>query len=251
MIDYADLMTKAERLRNKLGEDNHSPVDIFSLVQMVDKLTIVYYPMGKTISGMCVKGKDGRCTIALNSSMTIGRQRFSLAHELYHMHYDENMVSVCAKPIGTGSETEKKADAFAAFFLMPRAALTERVEDLLKKHTGRLNIRDIICLEQYFGVSHQTAVYHLNNCGYINKSELNELLNTSVRRQAEAMGFSTDLYNPLPKNKQYCTYGHYINQAGQLINRGIVSEGKYEELLLAAFRDDLVFGTEEGGELLD
>ena len=27
MIDYADLMTKAERLRKRLGEDNNSPVD--------------------------------------------------------------------------------------------------------------------------------------------------------------------------------------------------------------------------------
>ena len=42
MIDYADLMTKAERLRKRLGEDNNSPVDIFSLAQEIEKLTIVY-----------------------------------------------------------------------------------------------------------------------------------------------------------------------------------------------------------------
>lgn len=40
-------------------------------------------------------------------------------------------------------------------------------------------------------------------------------------------------------------------QADQLLNRDIISYGKYEELLLAAFRDDLVYGTEEGGELID
>ena len=33
MIDYADLMTKAERLRKQLGEDNNSPIDIFALAQ--------------------------------------------------------------------------------------------------------------------------------------------------------------------------------------------------------------------------
>ncbi len=251
MIDYADLMTKAERLRMQFGEDNHSPIDIFSLAQGIELLTIVYYPMGNTISGMCVKGTEGRCTIALNSSMTSGRQRFSLAHEFYHLYYDENMLSVCAKSIGTGNETEKKADAFAAYFLMPRVALTEKAESLLEKHPGRLNIQDIIRIEQYFGVSHQTAVYQLNNCGFINKDDLDELLNISVRRQAEAMGFNADLYRPLLEDKQYCTYGHYINQADQLINKEIVSEGKYEELLLAAFRDDLVFGVEEGGELID
>lgn len=251
MIDYADLMTKAERLRKQLGEDNHSPVDIFALAQGIEKLTLVYYPMGDTISGMCVKGADGRCTIALNSCMTVGRQRFSLAHEFYHLYYDDNMTSVCSKKVGSGSDTEKKADAFAAYFLMPRVALSEKVERLLERHDGNLNIQDIIRIEQYFGVSHQTAVYQLNNCGFITREELNSLLNTSVRSLAEAMGYSSDLYRPLPEEKQYCTYGHYIEQAEKLLSKEIVSDGKYEELLLAAFRDDLVYGIEEDGDLID
>lgn len=116
MIDYADLMTKAERLRKQFGEDNNSPIDIFSLAQGIETLTIVYYPLGNKISGMCIKGTEERCIIALNSSMTLGRQRFSLAHEFYHLFYDNNMKSVCAKSIGTGNETEKMADAFAAYF---------------------------------------------------------------------------------------------------------------------------------------
>ena len=251
MIDYADLMTKAERLRKQLGEDNNSPVDIFALAQGIELLTIVYYPLGNKISGMCVKGAEGRCTIALNSSMTLGRQRFTLAHEFFHMFYDTNMKTICAKSIGTGYEIEKMADAFAAYFLMPRAALADKADNLISKHEGKINLQDIIRIEQYFGVSHQTAVYQLNNCGYISRNELDDLLNISVKRQAEAMGFSSDLYLPLPKEKQYCTYGHYIKQADQLLNRDIISNGKYEELMLDAFRDDLVYGTEEGGELID
>jgi Zn-dependent peptidase ImmA (M78 family) len=244
-------MTKAELLRIHLGEDHNSPIDIFSLAQGIEALTIVYYPLGNTLSGMCIKGTDGRCTIAINSSMTLGRQRFSLAHEFYHLFYDDNMKSVCAKSIGTGNEVEKKADAFAAYFLMPRAALAAKADSLQAKHGGKLNIQDIIRIEQYFGVSHQATVYQLSICGYINKEDRKELLNTSVRRQAEAMGFSSDLYRPLPEEKQYCTYGHYIDQADQLLNQDIISYGKYEELLLAAFRDDLVYGIEEGGELID
>lgn len=251
MIDYADLMTKAERLRKQLGEDNNSPVDIFALAQGIELLTIVYYPLGNKISGMCVKGAEGRCTIALNSSMTLGRQRFTLAHEFFHMFYDTNMKTICAKSIGTGCEIEKMADAFAAYFLMPRAALADKADNLISKHEGKINLQDIIRIEQYFGVSHQTAVYQLNNCGYISRNELDDLLNISVKRQAEAIGFSSDLYLPLPKEKQYCTYGHYIKQADQLLNRDIISNGKYEELMLDAFRDDLVYGTEEGGELID
>lgn len=136
--------------------------------------------------------------------------------------YDDNMKSVCAKSIGTGSEVEKMADAFAAYFLMPRAALADKADSLISKHGGKIDLQDIIRIEQYFGVSHQTAVYQLNNCGYINRDDCDALLNISVKRQAD-----------------------------QLLNRDIISYGKYEELLLAAFRDDLVYGAEEGGELID
>lgn len=251
MIDYADLMTKAERLRKQFGEDNNSPIDILALAQEIDGLTLVYYPLGNKISGICVKGTDERCVIALNSTMTIGRQRFTLAHEFYHLFYDTNMKSICSKSLGTGSEAEKTADAFAAHFLMPRAALADKVDSFSSKHEGKLNLQDVIRIEQYFAVSHQAAVYQLNNCGYIGKKDRDEWLNISVKRQAEAMGLKSDLYCSLPKNKQYCTYGYYINQTEQLLTHDIISHGKYEELLLDAFRDDLVYGVGEGGELID
>lgn len=250
MIDFPDLMTKAERLRKELGEDNNSPIDIFSLAQGIENLTIVFYPLGATISGMCIKGTDGRCTIAINSSMTLGRQRFTLAHEFYHFYFDNSMKSICTKAIETDTDVEKRANAFAAFFLMPRAALTEKV-DYLKQRSGKLEIQDIIYIEQHFRVSHQTAVYHLHNCGCINSEERDDLLNTNVIRKAKALGFSSELYLTLPEEKQYCTYGYYINQAEQLLNKDLISYGKYEELLLDAFRDDLVYGDEEGGELID
>ena len=77
MIDKADLMTKAIQYRKELGEDSNSPIDIFSLAQNIERLTLVHYPMGDSISGMCIKGKNGNSVIAINSAMSLGRQRFS------------------------------------------------------------------------------------------------------------------------------------------------------------------------------
>jgi len=60
------------------------------------------------------------------------------------------------------------------------------------------------------------------------------------------------LYKPLPKNKQYKTYGYYIQQAKKLLEKDLISMGKYEQLLLSAFRPDLVYGDDlEGSELND
>ena len=77
------------------------------------------------------------------------------------------------------------ADSFASFFLMPCAEFAQKTEQLMKKSGEKLNINDIIHIEQYFGVSHQATVYQLYNRGYINKDELEVLLNTCVKRKAE------------------------------------------------------------------
>ena len=252
MIDYAGLMTKAAILRRELGEDNSSPVDIFALAQGIQGLTIVFYPMGDNLSGMCVKGQSSNCTIAINSGMTMGRQRYSLAHEFYHKYFDDNMVSVCGQIIGKGAEVERSADMFASYFLMPDAALQTKAESYAMKNSdGQLSLNDLIRIEQYFGVSHQAAVYRLMRTPYLEEAQGKEYLNMSVRERAEAIGYSSDLYRPSPECKKYMTYGYYINQADELLERELISSGKYEELLLDAFRTDLVYGDDEEGDVID
>lgn len=252
MIDKADLMTKSIQLRKELGEDSHSPIDIFSLAHNIEKLTLVYHPMGDSLSGMCIKGKSGDCVIAINSAMSLGRQRFSLAHEFYHLYYDHNMVSVCGKKIGDGKNIEKEADMFASYFLIPAAELECKAAQLATKHEdGKLSLDDIIKLGQYFRVSHQAMVIRLKKSTYMNRAKVEEYLMISVRNRAETMGFSSELYRPLPAEKQYKTYGHYINQADQLLKNDLISIGKYEELLMIAFRPDLVYGEEEDGDVVD
>lgn len=51
-----DLSNKAPNLRKKLGADGESPIDIFKLVQKIENLTLVFYGLGKNISGVCYKG---------------------------------------------------------------------------------------------------------------------------------------------------------------------------------------------------
>ena len=253
MIDYAKLMTQAAMLRKELGEDSGSPINIFALAQRIDGLTIVYYPMSDKLSGMCIKGQKCNAIIAINSNMTLGRQRYSLAHEFYHLYYDDNMVSICAKKIGNGKDTEKSADMFASYFLMPDAALETMAGNMAKRNVDQhLSIDDVIRIEQYFGVSHQAVMYRLSHCTYMDQNNFDEYMTTSVRRKAESLGLPGDLYLPSPETKRYMTYGNYINQAEQAIAKGLISMGKYEELLLSAFRSDLVYGDDnEGGEVID
>ena len=246
------IIAKAVKLRKVLGEDNNSPVDVFALAQTIPNLTIVRYPMGENISGMCIKGKSGECTIAVNSAMSLGRQRFSLAHELYHMYFDDNMTSVCGINIGVGKETEKEADSFASYFLMPLGALEEKAEELSAlRPNQKLTLADIISIEQYFRVSHKAVLFRLKNNEHIDMSQYETLMTSSVAGLAQRMGYSRELYMPTPDSMKYSSFGHYILQAEELLERGIISNGKYDELLMDAFRADLVYGIEEDGDILD
>ena len=78
MINRYKLMFQAAQLREKMGEDNNSPVDILALALNVENLTIVYYPLGDKLSGMCIKGKEDNNLIAMNSAMTLGQSGFCL-----------------------------------------------------------------------------------------------------------------------------------------------------------------------------
>jgi len=246
--DKYELSKLANELRSKLGEDNSSPVDIFRLAQTIDQLTLVFYPMGERISGMCLKGTDD-IIVAINSSMTYGRQRFSMAHEFYHYFYDDSPSTICVKNIGETNEIERNANFFASFFLAPPAALSIAIKKIIKSQ-GAMDIAGVIKLEQFFGMSRQAMLIRLMDEGVLTLQDTT-VMRSGIISQALTLGFDDSLYRPSSENKARMTYGRYIKQAKSLLNKGIISEGKFDELLLDAFRTDLVFGVNNEGEIVD
>lgn len=249
-MDRLDISTKAQELRERLGEDANSPVDIFSLTNQIEELTLVLYPMGDRISGMCVRDHEIHL-IAVNSSMSYGRQRFTLAHELYHLYYDdESGFNVCSKILDPNSENEKCANQFASYFLAPYKSL----KDLIKKAAGDgpLLIQHVIALEQYYGMSHLAMFWRLVSEGVLSADKLDDYTR-SIISMAKSLGYDDKLYRPAPAELQRRTYGYYLKQVEQLRQKDLVSFGKIDELLIDAFRDDIAFGLDEdqGGEAID
>jgi len=248
MKDKYELSKAANELRNRFGEDNHSPIDIFRLAHTIDALTMVFYPMGENISGICLKGAED-ILIAINSSMTYGRQRFSLAHEFYHCFYGGITTAICPRDFGETSAEEKEANAFASFFLAPPAALAAAIRETTAGGT-KLDLAGVIRLEQLFGMSRQAMLIRLIDEGALSYQDTNTM-RSQIISHALALGYDDSLYRPLPQERARMTYGRYIKRAEELLNSGLISDGKYDELLLDAFRADLVYGLDEGGELVD
>ena len=225
-----------------------SYIDVFQLARTIESLTLVFYPMGERISGMCLKGNED-VLIAINSSMTYGRQRFSMAHELYHYFYDNMNTMICSWDICESNGVEKNANMFASFFLAPPAALSAAIKEI-KKNRSVLDRTDIVKLEQVFGMSRQAMLVRLMDEGELTLEDT-ATMRTRIIAHALSLGYDDTLYRPLPEDKARMTYGRYIKRTEDLLERGLISDGKYEELLLEAFRADLVYGLDEGGELVD
>lgn len=253
MKERIELNSEAIALRKEFGEDAYSPIDIFSIIHNKDDLTIVYYPMSSRVSGVCIKDEKNKI-IAINSTTTYGRQRFTIAHELYHLFFQENFKNavVSTNLEGKKAPEEKEADMFASYFLAPFEALSHMIKSKLKKEKLQLELEDVVRIEQYFGMSRQAILWRLVNEGYLTFDQANSM-KSSIITSARKLGYGDTLYKPTPKDKQYTTFGKYIKTVETLKQRDVISNGKYEEYLLDGFRGDMVYGlvVEEKEELYD
>jgi enoyl reductase-like protein len=99
-------------------------------------------------------------------------------------------------------------------------------------------------------MSRQAMLIRLIDEGALCSQDVSDM-RSHIISAALSLGYDDTLYRPLSGAKAQMTYGRYIKRAEELLERGLISDGKFEELLLEAFRADLVYGVDEGGELLD
>jgi len=99
--------------RLKLGLQSTEHLDVYRAVSSLG-ITCVKRPLESSISGATLK-TDKVKVILINSSKTLGHQNFTIAHEIYHCLYDENLVSKACKTeaFNRATDSEKIADLFA------------------------------------------------------------------------------------------------------------------------------------------
>ncbi|MCA9711242.1 MAG: ImmA/IrrE family metallo-endopeptidase, partial [Myxococcales bacterium] len=125
------------------------------------------------VDGVAVLNPGHRPLIAVNLSGRFSRspwgRRMTLAHELCHLLYDldeSGRVGVVSNPWAP-QRMERRANAFAAMLLMPRAAVTARLPDDPRRWTAGL-LRDAM---QELGVGKSSFTWQLVNLGLISVSE--------------------------------------------------------------------------------
>lgn len=232
-------MDKKERRLKQLAEDFRrrnglTPTEAIRLKSLLLKKDIltVFLPFSGDLSGMAVKIESNDTTkhfMLVNSNHTLGRQHFTICHELYHLFYQENFVaekSQAGKFDKKGDIEEYFADVFASHLLLPEDGLYSMIPEN-EWSRNRITLPTILKIEHYYSCSRQALLHRLSKMGILDMTKYEEF-NRDKIRNAILHGFNEDLYKPGNEGQ---VIGNYGNMAKQLFDKGVVSESAYFSLL--------------------
>lgn len=129
--------------------------------------------------------KKGTIFICVNSELSLSKQLFATAHELYHIYCfgedtDQNTIRTGSLlkeetvDTGTGDQEELEANAFAGLMLMPTKTLRDQIE-MLGINETHISLDDILALMDAFAVPYKACVLRLYECGAISSHKAKEL----------------------------------------------------------------------------
>jgi Zn-dependent peptidase ImmA (M78 family)/transcriptional regulator with XRE-family HTH domain len=192
-----------ERRRLGLGS-----APIRNIVERVNEQGVwaITTPLSSNMSGLFMQHPSvGLVTIA-NASHALPRRRFSLAHEYGHVLMDRDRDVQVSSTANSEELVEKRANAFAAAFLLPASGVEHflgtlnkgrdtrqqqfvydvasngnfDVENREAPHSQQITYQDTALLATSYGVSYEACVYHLKSLKYIDRSEMQILLSRSA-----------------------------------------------------------------------
>lgn len=180
---------KAGEIHGDLDLDLTQPIDVFRVVRELG-LVLAFAPLGN-ISGAYLAGPPS-AGIVLHEGHPRTRQRYTAGHELGH-HVFEHATAVDGEfepsLLRADSERwpshEKEAEAFAAWFLMPRKLLRSGL-----RHLGIERPRDpyhVYALSLWLGTSYTATARQLAVTRLVDRREADEWAQIPPRNLKQAL----------------------------------------------------------------
>ncbi|MEI6242088.1 MAG: XRE family transcriptional regulator [Chlamydiota bacterium] len=191
----------AKEERRRLGMGNIPIHDIVELLTSQGVWCAATHLLPE-MSGLFLYHSSIGMVILINADHGSARQRFSYAHEYAHALFDAKHQVLISDTLNSSDLLEKRANSFAAAFLMPEEGIAEILYSLNKGLTSRtsfsifdvstqgiieneerkiaknqkLSPQDVAFIAYRFGVSYPSAVYRLHTLQYLSHREREELL---------------------------------------------------------------------------
>jgi Zn-dependent peptidase ImmA (M78 family) len=168
----------AEQAHQALDEDGGGWVQIETVLSALGVLVAPVALTDERIRGVAVAGPQHRPAICPNESHPRNKRdegrRFTLAHELCHLLVDRQAGRKLAVASGPWApiDVEKRANAFAAAFLMPPDRVSVEIARLTEPVHSPGAVRT---LAEAFRTSQSATVEHLHNLGWLDEFERDTL----------------------------------------------------------------------------
>ena len=211
----AEAIEQGERIavqeRQRIGMGATLPVDNLSALVHSQGVRTFAADLPDNVAGLAVHHRSIRTAVLVNRRHIASARRFSLAHEYAHTLLDRKVA--VTKRENSDELIEKRANAFAAAFLMPRVGLEETLAALNKGWPSRrthvvfavatgeaaraevrstpgsqvVTYQDIATVGRKFGSPYRAVVFRLLGLGMITEGDTKDLLGD--KRQAAAGRF--------------------------------------------------------------
>lgn len=220
---------QADFLRNTLGLGSGAISDMFDLLAQ-QGLQVVRWPMGREgLDGFYLRRQDW-FLVGINSAKRLVRQRFTAAHELGH-HLFDRQTHLGRNLFETEAIAERRANAFAAFLLMPRAGVDRwyRRSFGTKRQFALIDATAVVHLARGFGMSYEATLYHLRDLGYLTSVERAKLATASPDQIAWRLGYDVD-FDKTERDRRVLP-PDFVRWSLQAYGSGRISLGRLADLL--------------------
>jgi Zn-dependent peptidase ImmA (M78 family)/transcriptional regulator with XRE-family HTH domain len=221
------------------------------------------------LSGLFASHPSIGLAILVNVSHQPVRRRFSYAHEYAHALFDRGETITTTRSQNAIQLVEKRANAFAAAFLMPAEGVSDHLRQLDKGSPSRrsqtlfdvandammeaelrtrpgsqtITYQDAASLARRFQVSYEAAVWRLKSLGHIGSGETNALLDQkdTGNRFMRKLGFGDPVemgeINEPPERE---LRGQLVRLAIEAFRQEEISRGRLVEIARKLFPDPSV-----------
>lgn len=205
--------------------------DIFDILS--DTAFLIRKPLDiEELSGF-ITYFENRFIVYLNSNFTLGHERYTAAHELYHIIYNEDILKKEKVFIDKEKhkEEDNRADVFAAEFLMPEDYVKEIFYKTVNVDKTSVEPKHIIRMHNFFKVSYKAMLkrlIQLNLCSIKKYKRLVEISSLENKDKLQALtkaeGFNIDLI--IPSKENYIPHEYIVYVKANYEN----GKTSYEEL---------------------
>ncbi|WP_439490633.1 ImmA/IrrE family metallo-endopeptidase [Algoriphagus sp.] len=231
---FLECKEKASQFRNQFGYGPDDPIHLRSFLLKQNVISL-FKPLSGGFSGMAMIA-GGKKFMMINHNHTLGKQHFTIAHELYHLFVQENFTSrkcVTGLFLSQSDIEEKKADLFAASLLLPEIGVTSLIPK--EERTGLISDQTIFKIQQVYSVSVKSTIFRLKELGFVNDSYFDKYKSGSTEK-IRNLGYDTRL---MYAGNQDLILGDYAVLAKELFQSDKISESKYFTFLNAVNIDPL------------